>query len=177
MAAGGTTRVVVAALGANALIAVSKFVAASITGSAAMLSEALHSVADTANQGLLLFGMRRARQPADARHPFGYSKELYFWSFVVAILLFSMGAGVSLYEGVQKLLHPHPIEYAIVNYIVLTVARLGARPGFTRISERRSESSMVISSTARCRIGSISSAQRHRNGMARAVPMSCLISS
>ena len=122
MAAGGTTRVVVAALGANALIAVSKFVAASITGSAAMLSEALHSVADTANQGLLLFGMRRARQPADARHPFGYSKELYFWSFVVAILLFSMGAGVSMYEGVQKLLHPHPIEYAIVNYIVLTVA-------------------------------------------------------
>ena len=122
MAVGGTTRVVVAALGANALIAVSKFVAASITGSAAMLSEALHSVADTANQGLLLFGMRRARQPADARHPFGYSKELYFWSFVVAILLFSMGAGVSMYEGVQKLLHPHPIEYAIVNYIVLTVA-------------------------------------------------------
>jgi len=113
---------VVAALGANALIAVSKFVAASITGSAAMLSEALHSVADTANQGLLLFGMRRARQTADARHPFGYSKELYFWSFVVAILLFSMGAGVSIYEGVQKLLHPHPIEYAIVNYIVLTVA-------------------------------------------------------
>jgi cation diffusion facilitator family transporter len=79
-------------------------------------------VADTANQGLLLFGMRRARQPADAHHPFGYSKELYFWSFVVAILLFSMGAGVSIYEGVQKLLHPHPIEYAIVNYIVLTVA-------------------------------------------------------
>ena len=87
-----------------------------------MLSEALHSVADTANQGLLLLGMRRSRRPADAHHPFGYSKELYFWSFVVAILLFSMGAGVSLYEGVQKLLHPHPIEYAIVNYVVLTVA-------------------------------------------------------
>jgi divalent metal cation (Fe/Co/Zn/Cd) transporter len=84
MAADGTTMVVVAALGANALIAVSKFVAASITGSASMLSEALHSVADTTNQGLLLFGMRRARQPADVRHPFGYSKELYFWSFVVA---------------------------------------------------------------------------------------------
>ena len=110
MAAGGTTRVVVAALGSNALIAVSKFVAASITGSAAMLSEALHSVADTANQGLLLLGMRRSRRPADARHPFGYSKELYFWSFVVAILLFSMGAGVSMYEGVQKLMHPHPID-------------------------------------------------------------------
>src|SRR6185295_2129373 len=122
MAVGGTTRVVVAALGANALIAVSKFVAASITGSASMLSEALHSVADTANQGLLLFGMRRARQPADARHPFGYSKELYFWSFVVAILLFSMGAGVSIYEGVQKLIKPHPITSPIVNYVVLGVA-------------------------------------------------------
>jgi cation diffusion facilitator family transporter len=122
MTAGGTTKVVVAALAANGLIAVSKFVAAGITGSAAMLSEALHSVADTANQGLLLLGMRRARRPADAHHPFGYSKELYFWSFVVAILLFSMGAGVSLYEGVQKLLHPHPIEHAYVNYIVLSVA-------------------------------------------------------
>jgi cation diffusion facilitator family transporter len=122
VAAGGTTRVVVAALAANGLIAVSKFAAAGITGSAAMLSEALHSVADTSNQGLLLLGMRRARRPADAHHPFGYSKELYFWSFVVAILLFSMGAGVSLYEGVQKLLHPHPIEHAYVNYIVLSVA-------------------------------------------------------
>jgi len=122
MAAGGSTRVVIAALACNGLIAVSKFVAAAITGSAAMLSEAVHSVADTTNQGLLLLGMRRARRPADARHPFGYSKELYFWSFVVAILLFSMGAGVSIYEGVQKLLHPHPIEHAIVNYVVLGVA-------------------------------------------------------
>jgi divalent metal cation (Fe/Co/Zn/Cd) transporter len=87
-----------------------------------MLSEAVHSVADTANQGLLLFGIRRARRAADARHPFGYSKELYFWSFVVAILLFSMGAGVSIYEGVQKLRHPHPITAPIVNYIVLGVA-------------------------------------------------------
>jgi cation diffusion facilitator family transporter len=122
MAADGTVKVVLAALACNGLIAVSKFVAASITGSAAMLAEALHSVADTANQGLLLLGMRRARRPADRWHPFGYSKELYFWSFVVGILLFSMGAGVSLYEGVQKLLHPHPIEHAFVNYIVLSVA-------------------------------------------------------
>lgn len=122
MAAGGSTRVVIAALAFNGLIAASKFAAAAITGSAAMLSEAIHSVADTANQGLLLLGLRRARRPADRRHPFGYSKELYFWSFVVAILLFSMGAGVSIYEGVQKLLHPHPIEHAFVNYIVLGVA-------------------------------------------------------
>lgn len=122
MAAGGSTKVVVAALGFNGLIAVSKFVAASITGSAAMLSEALHSVADTANQGLLLFGMKRSRRPADARHPFGYSKELYFWSFVVAILLFSMGAGVSIYEGIHKLKNPHAITSPIVNYVVLSVA-------------------------------------------------------
>jgi cation diffusion facilitator family transporter len=114
--------VVIAALSANGLIAVSKFIAAGITGSAAMLSEAVHSVADTANQALLLLGIRRARRPADARHPFGYGKELYFWSFVVAIVLFSMGAGVSIYEGVQKLQHPHPITSPIVNYIVLGVA-------------------------------------------------------
>lgn len=120
--ASGSGKVVLAALTANALIAVSKFAAASITGSAAMLSEALHSVADTSNQALLLLGMRRARRPADAQHPFGYSKELYFWSFVVAILLFSMGAGVSLYEGIQKLQHPHAIESPIVNYVVLCVA-------------------------------------------------------
>jgi cation diffusion facilitator family transporter len=124
MASPSSVKVVVAALGCNALIAVSKFVAASVTGSAAMLSEALHSVADTGNQALLLFGIRRASRPPDARHPFGYGKELYFWSFVVAIILFSMGAGVSLYEGMHKLRDPHPIENAFVNYIVLSVAIL-----------------------------------------------------
>ena len=122
MAGHGSVRVVVAALGANGLIAVAKFVAAAVTGSSAMLSEALHSVADTGNQALLLLGIRRARRPADARHPFGYGKELYFWSFVVAIILFSMGAGVSLYEGIHKLQAPHPIENAVVNYVVLSVA-------------------------------------------------------
>jgi cation diffusion facilitator family transporter len=122
MAGSSSVKVVVAAFGCNALIAVSKFVAAAMTGSSAMLSEALHSVADTGNQALLLLGIKRASRPADARHPFGYSKELYFWSFVVAIILFSMGAGVSLYEGVQKLKAPHPIENPIVNYVVLGVA-------------------------------------------------------
>jgi cation diffusion facilitator family transporter len=115
-------KVVVAAFACNGVIAVSKFVAAGITGSAAMLSEALHSVADAGNQALLLLGLKRAGRPADARHPFGYGKELYFWSFVVAVILFSMGAGVSLYEGIHKLLNPHPIESPIISYVVLGVA-------------------------------------------------------
>lgn len=120
--ASGSTTVVYAALGFNALIAATKFVAAAITGSAAMLSEAVHSLADTSNQLLLLLGQRRSRRAADTRHPFGYGKELYFWSFVVAILLFSMGAGVSIYEGVTKLKAPHPISSPIVNYAVLLIA-------------------------------------------------------
>ena len=114
--------VVLVALGCNFAIAVSKFVAFAWTGSSAMLSEAIHSLVDTSNQALLLHGLARSKRPADARHPFGYSKELYFWSFVVAILLFSLGAGVALYEGVAKLLDPHPMENVHVNYIVLAVA-------------------------------------------------------
>jgi divalent metal cation (Fe/Co/Zn/Cd) transporter len=93
-------KVIFAALGANALIAVSKFVAASITGSSAMMSEGVHSVVDTGNQGLLLLGMRRAKRPADAAHPFGYGAEIFFWAFVVAILIFALGAGISIYEGI-----------------------------------------------------------------------------
>ena len=122
MAASGSTKVVLAALGCNALIAASKFAAAAWTGSAAMLSEAIHSLADTANQGLLLHGAKRAQRPADAAHPFGYGKELYFWAFVVAILLFSLGAGVALYEGIEKLRHPHPVSDPLVNYAVLGIA-------------------------------------------------------
>jgi len=122
MAGGSWVRVVVAAFACNGVIAVSKFVAAGITGSAAMLSEALHSVADAGNQALLLLGLKRADRPADVLHPFGYGKELYFWSFVVAVILFSMGAGVSLYEGINKLRNPHPIESPIVSYVVLGVA-------------------------------------------------------
>jgi cation diffusion facilitator family transporter len=122
MPGGSSVRVVIAAFACNGVIAVSKFVAAGITGSAAMLSEALHSVADAGNQALLLLGLKRAGRPADALHPFGYGKELYFWSFVVAVILFSMGAGVSLYEGIQKLLKPHPIESPIISYVVLGVA-------------------------------------------------------
>ena len=122
MAAGSSTKVVLIALACNFGIAVSKFAAAIYTGSSAMLSEAIHSLVDTSNQALLYHGIKRAARPPDARHPFGYAKELYFWSFVVAVLLFSLGSGVSIYEGVEKLKHPHPISNVEVNYIVLGVA-------------------------------------------------------
>jgi cation diffusion facilitator family transporter len=114
--------VVLIALAANLAIAIAKFAAAAWTRSSAMLSEAIHSLVDTSNQALLLYGLSRARRPADARHPFGYSKEVYFWSFVVAVLLFSLGAGVSIYEGIEKLSDPHPISDFWINYTVLAVA-------------------------------------------------------
>jgi len=122
VASGGSRNIVLIALAANFVIALAKFAAAAWTRSSAMLSEAIHSLVDTSNQALLLYGLNRARLPADARHPFGYSKEIYFWSFVVAVLLFSMGAGVSIYEGIEKLRDPHPISDFWVNYTVLAIA-------------------------------------------------------
>lgn len=122
MAAQGSKKVVYAALAGNSLIAITKFTAASFTGSSAMFSEAIHSSVDTGNQALLLYGMRRAERPADLRHPFGYSKEIYFWAFVVAILIFAVGAGVSLYEGIEKTLHPHAVTNVHINYLVLGAA-------------------------------------------------------
>ncbi len=110
------------ALAANAIIAVTKFVAGSATGSSAMISEGIHSVVDTGNQALILLGLRRARKPADDRHPFGYGKELYFWSFVVAIILFALGGGFSIYEGIEHLRHPVEISNPAINYIVLAIA-------------------------------------------------------
>ena len=109
---------------ANLGIAVAKFVAAALTGSSAMLSEGIHSVVDTGNQGLLLLGIRRSRRPADADHPFGHGKELYFWSLVVAIVLFGVGGGLALYEGIIHVLAPEPIEDYFVSYVVLIVAFL-----------------------------------------------------
>jgi cation diffusion facilitator family transporter len=119
---GSSHKVIYAALLANLVIAVSKFAAAAITGSSAMLSEGVHSVVDTGNQALLLLGMSRSKRPADTAHPFGYGAEIFFWAFVVAILIFAVGSGISFYEGIYKLLHPHPIEHPYVNYIVLGVA-------------------------------------------------------
>lgn len=122
MADHSSTRVVYAALIGNGLIAITKFGAAAHTGSSAMLSEAIHSVVDTGNQLLMLLGMRNARKPADEMHPFGYGRELYFWAFVVAILIFGLGAGISAYEGVIKVRAPHPVTNPVVNYVVLAVA-------------------------------------------------------
>ena len=120
--AAGSKRVIYAALVGNALISVTKFIAAFMTGSSAMFSEGIHSVVDTGNQVLLLFGLRRAKKPADENFPFGRGKEIYFWSFVVAILIFAVGAGISVYEGIKHLLHPRAIENPLVNYVVLSLA-------------------------------------------------------
>lgn len=124
MSAEGSRKVVLAALAGNALISITKFAASAYTGSSAMLSEAIHSIVDTGNQGLILYGMARARKPADNTHPFGYGMELYFWSFVVAILIFGVGAGVSVYEGIDKIQHPQAITDAYINYLVLGAAFL-----------------------------------------------------
>ena len=101
-----------------------KFVAASLTGSAAMFSEAIHSMVDSGNQLLLLLGMHRAGRPANTRHPFGHGLQLYFWTFVVAVLIFGVGAGVSVVEGISKIRTPHPVESPWVNYLVLSLALL-----------------------------------------------------
>ena len=120
--AGSSKKVIYAALAGNGLIAVTKFIAATMTGSSAMFSEGIHSVVDTGNQVLLLHGLRKAKKPADRRFPFGHGKEIYFWSFAVAILIFAVGAGVSLYEGIIHTLNPEPITNPMMNYVVLGFA-------------------------------------------------------
>jgi cation diffusion facilitator family transporter len=117
-----STRTLVVALLANLGIAISKFVAAWITSSSAMLTEGVHSLVDSTNQLLLMWGRRQSKKPADKYHPFGYGRELYFWSFVVAVLVFALGAGVSIYEGIIHLHYPHGTVSPLVAYAVLLVA-------------------------------------------------------
>jgi cation diffusion facilitator family transporter len=112
------------AMGANLLIAVTKFLAAGFTGSSAMLSEGIHSMVDTGNQLLLLLGLKKSRKPPDANHPFGHGKELYFWSLIVAVALFGIGGGMSVYEGITHLIHPHSLEDPTWNYATLGLAFL-----------------------------------------------------
>lgn len=120
--ASGSKTVIFAALVGNSLISITKFVAAAITGSSAMLSEGIHSLVDTGNQVLLLHGLKQANKPADESFPFGHGKEVYFWSFIVAILIFALGGGISIYEGIQHIRHPQPITNPLINYIVLGLA-------------------------------------------------------
>jgi len=115
-------KVIYAALAGNLLIAITKFVAAGITGSSVMLSEGIHSLVDTGNELLLLYGLRRSRLPPDRFHPLGYGRELYFWSFIVAVLVFAVGAGASFYEGLAHLLNPQPLESVTAAYVVLAIS-------------------------------------------------------
>lgn len=119
------------AIAANVAIAVTKFIVAGVTGSSAMLSEGIHSAVDTGNGVLLLIGTRLSERPASAEHPFGHGKELYFWSLIVAVLIFGVGGGVSFYEGVQHWLEPVPLRDATWNYVVLAAAALFEGISFT----------------------------------------------
>ena len=116
--------VIYAAIAGNLLVAVTKLGAALWTGSSVMLSEGVHSIVDTGNELLLLHGLRRAALPPDREHPLGHGREIYFWSFVVALLVFALGAVVSFVEGVSHILHPHPIENPTVSYVVLGISAL-----------------------------------------------------
>lgn len=121
---GGSRSVIYAAIVANLGIAVAKFVVAAITGSAAMAAEGIHSAVDTGNELLLLVGEHSSEKPADARHPFGYGKALYFWALIVAMSVFSLGGGLSIYHGIEALRHPEPMQDPMWNYIVLGVSAL-----------------------------------------------------
>jgi len=124
IAALSSRRVIYAAIVGNLLVAATKFVAAAMTSSSAMLSEAVHSLVDTGNSLLLLYGLHQAQKPPDRDHPLGYGREIYFWSFVVALMVFALGAGVAIYEGIVHVLNPEPIQNATVSYVVLGMSAL-----------------------------------------------------
>jgi len=124
MTSSSSRKVIYAALLGNVLVALTKFLAAGVTGSSAMISEGVHSLVDTGNEVLLLYGLRRAARPPDGAHPLGHGRELYFWSFIVALLIFAVGAGVSLYEGITHIFHAAPLTKPVVNYVVLALAIL-----------------------------------------------------
>jgi cation diffusion facilitator family transporter len=149
------------ALAANVGIAIAKFIAAGITGSSAMLTEGVHSLVDSTNHIMLLYGQKRSRKPADQIHPLGYGRELYFWAFIVAIMVFALGAGVSIYEGILHILDPEPTADPTVAYIVLTIAFLleswstwealrefnkvrGARPIFAALRASKDAPTIVV---------------------------------
>lgn len=142
-------KVVYAALAANAGIAASKFVAALLSGSAAMLAEAFHSSADTGNELLLLLGLKRSGRPPDVEHPFGHGRELYFWAFVVAMSIFAVGGGLSVYEGITRLFQSHPrLEDPTWNYVVLGVAAIFETCswwiGFKELNRRRQAGQTIL---------------------------------
>lgn len=122
--AGSSKVAIYGAIAANSAIAVCKFVAAFFTGSSAMLSEGIHSLVDTGNGVLLLFGIKLSKKPPDRNHPFGYGNEIFFWSFVVAILIFALGGGIAIYEGIRHILHPRQLENVHWNYVVLFLAMI-----------------------------------------------------
>ena len=119
---GSAKKTIYAAMAANFAIAVTKFIAASVTGSSAMLSEGIHSVVDTGNELLLLWGLRLSKKPADDSHPFGYGQELYFWTLIVALFIFAIGGGMSIYEGINHIQQPEPLSDPRWNYAVLGLA-------------------------------------------------------
>ena len=122
--AGSSKKAIYGAIAANTAIAISKFTAALFTGSSAMFSEGIHSLVDTGNGFLLLVGIKKSMKPADEVHPFGYGKEIFFWSFVVALLIFALGGGIALHEGIKHVKHPGPLKNVTVNYVVLLLAMI-----------------------------------------------------